>query len=413
MALSYFQARRGYLTWYELFLSPLTREEGESLLELLERRSEGFSFASEELTAATKPYLRSERHSERIAAVDSLLHQIEGDLEIANTLWNVISTLAKEPKAEFDNLLPPLVKNTRIESTYNRVRGQIPARIEQTARYYQGVVYQMPLLRPTSVEEAVTDLLYEIDDTLRVINERACSVTLRLAQYLILHGKTNWDSVLAGIELLRGTQKAGNIGWGFEDKVRSEMTVLAGTLRDILINMVEKILLVVEKNDLVRYVIADWLDDIKETNAEETHHIIETHIHQLYQTDIFRNIELPVWLKDATDVARIHECADHILKLGDNYERLSLQLKRLGILISANPLFHHPLLQSAGFAVQVGLMGTLVFAGYDHLDEGSRALNITEGIREFLINHLPVSAETLQLAENIKSNTIRESILPA
>ncbi len=413
MALSYLQARRGYLTWYELFLSPLAKEDSASLLELMERRAEGFSFASEELTAATHPYLRAELHEERIAAVDSLLHQIEGDLEIANTLWSILVTLGNEPAADFDRLMPPIIKNPRLESTYHRIRSQIPGKMEQTARYYQGVVYQLPLQRPAPLEEAVANLLYEIEDAVTVIQDRTASVSNRLISYLISQGKSQWKEVLAGIEILQGTQKAGNIGWGFEDKVRPELGGIAGVLRNILINMVEKILLVVEKNDLVRYVMADWLDDIREATPQDSQRILQRHIDHLYQIETLRNKELPIWLKDAVDVSRVHDCADHIMKLGDNYERLALQLKRLGILVSANPLFHHASLQSAGFALQVGLIGTLVFAGYDHLDEGSRALNITEGIREYLINHLPVSTETHALAENIKANSIREPIVPA
>ncbi len=407
MALSYLQARRGYQTWYELFLSPLVKEEAESLLEMVERRAEGFNFASEELTAATRPYLQSERHEERIAAVDSLLHQMEGDLEMANILWRVMTRLENEPAAEFENLLPMLVKSTRLDSTYQRIRSQIPARIEQTARYYQGAVYQLPLPRPNHLDAAVADLVYEIEDAMSVIEERSHSVALRLTHYLLFHGRANWRSVMDGVQLLRGSQKAGDIGWGFEDKVRPELGLLAGILRNLLINIVEKVLVIVEKNDLIRYVISDWLNDVRETDLEDTAEILATHIEQLYQTELFLEKDLPIWLRDATTIEQIHDCANHVMKLGDNYERLALQIKRLGILISANSLFHHPLLQSAGFGVLVGLIGTVVFAGYDHLDEGSRALNITQGIREYLIQHLPVSPATLQLAEHIKNNAIR------
>ncbi|MCL4876021.1 MAG: hypothetical protein KJ064_05160 [Anaerolineae bacterium] len=407
MALSYLQARRGYMTWYELFMSPLVKEDSGTLIEMVERRAEGFNFASEELTAATKSYLQAERHEERIAAVDSLLHQIEGDLEVANILWTILVALENEPEAEFDTLLPPLIKSPRLDSTYNRTRSQLPARLEQTARYYQGAVYQLSLPRPGNLEAAIDDLVYEIEDTISVINECTERVSLRLIKYLMFHGKANWRAVQEGVELLRGTQKAGDIGWGFEDKVRPEFGLLAGALRTLLVNIVEKVLVIVEKNDLIRYVIADWLSDVKDAHTEDAAQVVRNHINQLYQTETFRTKELPIWLRDATNVEQVQECADHIMKLGDNYERLTLQIKRLGILINANSFFRHPLLQSAGFAVQVGLIGTLVFAGYDHLDEGSRALNITQGIREYLIGHLPVSSATLQLAEHIKMNAIR------
>jgi hypothetical protein len=240
------------------------------------------------------------------------------------------------------------------------------------------------------------------------VTERALSVGLRLTRDLFTLGSAQWAVALKAVDLLQGQEKVGNIGWGLEDEVASVASGLAGSLRSVLVNVVDKILVIMEKNDLVRYTITDWLGELKEVEAGERKPRLTMLVEQLYQTQVFREQDLHVWLSDATDVARIHQAADEIMHLGDNFDRLANHTRRLGTTLSISSIFLSPVLMSVGLSLQVGLLSMIVFAGYDHLDEGSRALNITRGVKEVLINTLPVSQQTLMKAEAIKATKLRE-----
>ena len=415
MASQYPQARRAYLEWYSLLLSPPDSGEpgGQSAIEQIESRVDGLNFASEEFTQATKPYLEAEDQTLRMAALDSLLHQIEGDLEIATTLWSIVDSA--EANTQEDDLNEHIMRSTRsvqLTTTYRRLITEIPAKLEDTAQLYRAATRSdgsgASAHRPDDLEGALDDLRYEIEDTIGIINDRAVSIGLRLLRDILTLGQAEWIAVAKAVDLLKGHEKAGNVGWGLEDDVAMVVSGIAGALRGVLINIVEKVLIVIEKNDLVRYTIADWLEDLRDSASQKDRRVhFSDLLEQLYQTRQFRNQDLKIWLKDAVDVQGIHRAADEIMHLGDNYDRMANQIRRLGTALGVASLFVNPVLLSMGLALQIGLLSTLVFAGYDHLDEGARALNITRGVKEVLINEIPVSRFTIQLAEKIRNNQIR------
>jgi hypothetical protein len=127
-----------------------------------------------------------------------------------------------------------------------------------------------------------------------------------------------------------------------------------------------------------------------------------TYLGHLYQTEVFRQKILPLWLKDPIDPQRVQATSAAVRQIGANFGRLALLIKRINERLETSSLFQDSILASTGYALQVGLLGVLIFAGYDHLDEGSVALNITQGIKETLITQLPISAET-RLASEFRS----------
>jgi len=414
--MSYTQARQAYLEWYGHLLTPpevspehVRRSGNESLaaLAVLEDRVDGLNYASEELTHATQTYLEAEDPAQRMAAVDSLLHQIEADLEVANLLWQVAEE-AEEDAAL--NVVKRSVRGARIVGSLRRLAAEMPPSIEQTAESYELKRSVRMESRPTELAAAVDDLRFEIEDTLSLINDRANTVGLRLVRDVMTLGQKEWVAVMKAVDLLRGNEKVGDVGWGLEDEVKEAVTGIASVLRGTLVNIVEKILLVIQKNDLIRYTIADWLEQLKETEDNQGRKFqFSSLLEQLYQTQTFRELELDIWLQDAIEVAGIHTAADEIMHLGDNFDRLTTQAKRLSGLLSMGAIFANPVLMTIGFALQIGLLGTVVFAGYDHLDEGTRALNITRGIKEILIADIPISKQTRQKASNISTGHIRET----
>jgi hypothetical protein len=400
--MNYTHARNGYLEWYSHLFSPLDAETGEAALALMADRIDGLNDASEELTHATRVYLVSDNHTHRVTALNSLLHQIEGDLEAANMIWTVIEDTDEE---DAPDTLTRSVRGSHLRQTLRRLATEIPATIEGE----ETVVIRSiaPGKRSLSLQEAIGDLRFEIYDTLDLINDRTNSIGIRMIRDILSTGAGKWDAVLRAVSLLQGHEKAGDVGWGLEDEVEDFAQELASGLRGILANVVEKILIVIEKNDLVRYTIADWLEDLRETDSETRKKHFAGLLEHLYQTKTFREHDLNIWLQDALIVERVHQATEEIAQLGDNFDHLGNLVRRLSSVISAGAIFANPTLLSVGLAIQIGLLGTLVFAGYDHIDEGTRMLNLTKGIKQILMERLPVSPQTIEHAESLRSRTIR------
>lgn len=399
----YNHARRGYFQWFGQLLSPPNPEGDQYLQDLVESSVSGFLFASEELVAATRTYLRAADHSFRMAALDSLLRQIEGDIAIANLLWAVMEA-SEENEDLPEEQLTRTYRKVNLNETFQRLFAEIPPHMENVAVYFQTPAGETH--RPKDLASAVEDLKNEIEDTTDLIHERSQRIGIRLARSIL--ADQEWSAIQRGINLLQGQQKVGDIGWGLEDEVSLASSGLAGAIRNLLIDALEKILLLVENNDIVRYTIGDWLEELSELDANARNDKLPILLDQLYQTEYFRNKTLPIWLRDALNVERIHRTADQIMQAGDNFDRLAAQIKRIGLVLDSTPIFDHPRLVGAGLALKIGLLSTLVFGGYDSLDEGQRALNVSQGVKEILITTLPVTRQTLTLAVDLQKRVIRD-----
>lgn len=403
MPLTYAAARRGYLEWFEHLLSPVDADTDAEVLSLLADRVDGFTYAAQEFAAMTIPHLQAGEDSLRSAALDSLLNQVEGDLAAANFLWDIIGESESADLTE--SIKRPSTRSHNLMMTVRRLATEIPPSLEDAAATYQ--IAPRRAAGVTNRDNAVADLQAEIEDTIDLITERTNTIGMRLIRDILSIGNTEWRAVLAAVDLLQGNQKVGNVGWGLEDIVPRGAMSLAGVLREVLVNIVQKLLAIIEKNDLVRYTIAEWLEDIHETPSENRKGKFTTLLDQLYQAQYFREHTLPVWLGDALDPASILEASGRVRAIGDNFDRLSLGISQVENIVNAAGLFGNPTLKSVGLSLQVALLCTLIFAGYDHLDEGARGLNIAAGVKQVLIETLPVTRRTIELADNLQRRTVR------
>jgi|GEM_PF-4350557 len=410
---NYTAARTAYLEWYGHVITPQVVDPddvvrsgsstGELALTRLAERVDGFALASEELTEATRQYLTASNDSQRMEAVDSLLHQIEGDMAIANLLWDVVDR-ASEENAQQDIVRSTIQQPTK--STMRRLMSEMPISLDGESQPTD-VVRSATISSPKDIDSALENLRFEIEDTIDLVYERTLNIGSRLTRDILSLGHGQWPLILQAVDLLQGNEKAGNVGWGLEDEVKAVTAEVASGLRSVLINVVEKILIIIEKNDIIRYTMTDWLEELQNTDSPNRKLKLTSLLQQLYQTESFRRHDLDVWLQDAQEIDKIQYVTDAVIALGDNYDKLANQVRRLSGLIGVGSLFLNPVLLSVGLALQIGLLGTLIFAGYDHLDEGQRTLNITRGVKELLIQELPISRKTIERAENLRLKTVR------
>jgi hypothetical protein len=392
-------ARRGYLEWYSHLILPpdpndIDSDEEHAIFLLLAHRLEGFNLASEEFTQATRPFLHAPMTHQRSQALHALLLQIEGDLGVAEMAWSMI-----EAGHKTDDALTIMrsLKQNPLKELFKVLSLELPADLTAEPTFIA------PSSRlPASHEAAVEAVRYEVYETIELVLNRVSNVGMR-----VIRDTLGDSDSLAGLDLLKGSDQLGAIGWGLEDHVEANARELAGALRGILSNVVGKLLMILEHNDLVRYTIGDWLDDLQGLDPSQQKARFGALLEQLYQTRDLQH-DAAYWLRDSHDLERMASATRQIHDLNDDFEALVNLVRRATQRLGQAELFRdNPFLGQVYSAVQIGLLGILVFAGYDYLDEGKRALNITRGVKEILIETLPVSRQTLEEAENIRVRVLR------
>jgi hypothetical protein len=141
--------------------------------------------------------------------------------------------------------------------------------------------------------------------------------------------------------------------------------------------------------------VADWLEELKKEPKDEGG-VIAGLVNRLYRPDSIGN-EVNNWLEaNQVEVATINGAAESVQGLGQKYEVKSDQagkvLIAIGIIKSLPvPFVKIPQLQTLFAAVSLGILGYVLFTGYDHVDSGRIqflkrfGINIpdrVEGIRE-------------------------------
>ncbi|NJL94403.1 MAG: hypothetical protein HC915_12110 [Anaerolineae bacterium] len=401
---TYAVARRGFFDWFShLITTPEPENPADpdaSLVEALEHKLDGFNFASDQLLEATLPYYRHEDTSHRAAALDNLLYQMEAQLQVALFVWQIINAVDDETDtASINQRVLEAFRPHPLARAFRRLLLEIPPTFQESLALYTAA----PQMSPPSqtLEDALDELRFEIAETLDIVQQRTKRVGLRLVRS-ILQGEGQPEAPTqqsAAIELLRGQQNLGNSGWGLEDAVPPTLSGLAAMVRQVIINGLERLVLLIESNELIRHTISDWLTELSTASPSARQALLETLLEQLFQTQHFQERQLPEWITDATHVGRIQTASHQIDQLGVNFERLSSQVMHLCRTLEDAELFQHPLLRSTGNALRDGLLGIIIFAGFDHIDEGNHTLNLARGIKEVLVRELPVSAQTILLAD--------------
>jgi len=400
--MQYKQARQGYLEWYSHFLSPFEEGEGQTLFDPLLERLEGFLLAEETLSELLFAALAHADGTRRLAALDALLSLLEAEATLAELIWEFI--LAPDDKKI---KVREALRGRRLQKALYRLNLALPSHENVFGERFSYADLQDADRRPATLEQAVADLRFEVDETLSTLQEETFTGSLRLLRDLLSLYQHAPDAYQQGLDLLRGQMSLGKIAWRLADDFPPEARHLVDSLRSLLVQMTQKVLAIIEKNDLVRYTLDDWLKNLPKDDLQAASEGLKTRLEQLYQIEHFRRVLLPIWLEDATQISPIHICADAIMSLGLNFDALATHLKYTALTLSNLTLFRHPSLASVGAGLQLGLLGTLIFAAYDHLDEGGRALNLANGVKEVLLTGLPVSRQTQERAESIASRRLR------
>jgi hypothetical protein len=400
--MQYKQARQGYLEWYSHFLSPFEESQGQTLFDPLLERLEGFLLAEETLRELLFAELVHADEARRLAALDALLSLLEAEATLAELIWEFI--LAPDDKKITAR---EALRGQRLQKALYRLNLALPAHENVFGERFSYADLQDADRRPAHLEQAVADLRFEVDETLSTLQEETLTGSLRLLRDLLSLHQHEPDAYQQGLDLLRGQMSLGKIAWRLADAFPDEARHLVDSLRSLLVEMMQKVLALIEKNDLVRYTLDDWLKALPRDDFQAASEGLKTRLEQLYQMEHFRRVLLPIWLEDATQISPIHTCADAIMGLGLNFDALATHLKYTALTLSNLTIFRHPTLAGVGAGLQLGLLGTLIFAAYDHLDEGGRALNLASGVKEVLLKGLPVSRQTQERAESIAARRLR------
>jgi hypothetical protein len=237
-----------------------------------------------------------------------------------------------------------------------------------------------------TVDQAKETLQTTTSTTVTAIARRVQDLGGDIALNLILN--TEWAVVLEGASLLRK-----DVGEKL-DKVKEGATALVekavNTAARTLLNVYDKILVLMGEDveAAARKRVQAWLETLKD---EEQVDVFDAMVDRLYQIDGV-NQRVVGWLGATTVGADVlGQTAADVQGVGEKFGVLVEHMDRLQTAMVLAKGIKIPQVLLVVTAVQVALLGVVVYAGYDYI--GGREpgfLNVTEGVSEILQERLAV-----------------------
>jgi hypothetical protein len=176
------------------------------------------------------------------------------------------------------------------------------------------------------------------------------------------------------------------------DKAQEGASALAqkaiSTAEKTVLNAYDKMLAILGKDgqDVARKKIQQWLEQIEqEQEKDKKVGILGKAVANLYQVDNMTQ-EMEGWLAETqAEAAQINEGTEQVDLLADKFIALVGQVQLIAKVLSFVKLVPMPVVLTIYVGFQVGLLATLVYAGYDYV--GYKQVNfadITKGVAQIL-----------------------------
>jgi hypothetical protein len=249
--------------------------------------------------------------------------------------------------------------------------------------------------QPVAVRKAVRAMPADPDAAKRELKDTAELTTDTISQRVVETGsrllidlifQTDWLKVLGGTVMTREDISAQL------DKAQEGVGALAqkamSTAEKTLLNSYDKMLAMLGKDgqDVARKKVQEWLEQIeKEQEEDKKVGLLGKAVANLYQVESL-NQEMEGWLTETqAEVTKINEGTEQVDLLADKFIALVGQVQTVAKVLSFVKLVPIPVVLTIYVGFQVGLLATLVYAGYDYI--GHKQVNfadITKGVAQII-----------------------------
>jgi hypothetical protein len=376
-------------------VSPAQVERGERAgtlpINVLTERTEQLSETSKRLTEATAYDLKAETQHQREVAEVRLLAQALANLKASQEL---LETAEQVSEGEVVTGKENITRSAAVQHSTVQLAEQLEAifatdPLEAAIGGLRGTK-----ARPQNLEEAKSGLLESIESSLDAICDRASTVGGKAVRDLVFMDA----SALAQGAALISKEAADLI-----DKLVSELTGLLLRLVKAALGLLLQTyacvatLLGKKVAQQARLQVAGWLEELRKESPEgEEPNLSEVLVNRLYAPEVIQT-EAKDWLQvTPVEVIQLNQVAETVEAIAKKYRAKTVQvddlLKGL-VFVRQIPILKTPQGQTITAAVTLGLLGYVLYTGYDHVRNGRITFSPrfsfdipdrVEGIREVL-----------------------------
>lgn len=372
---SYQQAVTRYSGQLQQMFAPIADPALEGLAvamdpaEILATRADDLATAGETLGKATIAFLSADSVEEREGAEMKLLTQVAADMEVAHALLSAALAEAEgRPALEAAPAAQLLRAQAAVES-YAFAIAQ-PLEVGMTPFVFDGRYRDLPPMDATGAGRA---LQRDAMSSLERISRRAAGTTAQAGATLL---RMDMETLREGVGLISSE---------IADLIDSVAADLRATVKRLLKSALRLILqafdwvlalLGQDVETIARRTVLKWLDELKGPNGGINDDYVLRFIHRLYTPDVYTR-EIAAWIESSSaGMQTLVDTAEAVRSLAERYdkktERVDKALRILAVLgMLPFSVVRVPQFQVALAAITLGLMGYVIFTGYDHSDSGS------------------------------------------
>jgi gas vesicle protein len=346
-------------------------------------RAEAIAGISSSMLELARPYLESDDPNQREGASVQMIAQSAGELQLASELLQFV---ADEKEGRAADVTTRAARGTALREAIGDLEKSMQTPISAGLAPVVAPIRAGARARPTTPDEARKALKEAVDLTTDAIVQRVNESGGRLAWDLVF--QTEWAKIIEGVVLARAgiSEKLD----GIKEGASAIVTRALGAAEKTLLNVYDKILALLGKDveDEARKKVKEWLDQVKEKGKIE---VLETLIGELYQVEQFKQA-LGGWLNETTaSLDKINETTSEVELLSDKFIALAGQTSSLGKAVGYAKVIPIPAVLVVVIALQLGLLTTLVYAGYDYIGyKQVNLLDITKGVAQVVQENLGI-----------------------
>jgi hypothetical protein len=347
----------------------VTRGERAIPAETLAERSEKLTEISRRLGEMTTDYLEADGRVLGEAAEMKLLAQATAEFEVARALLEIAEN---EARGTVSARTTRASRTAAIGRSINELTGVLETPLEAGMQPFMGKPAHQSERRPTDIEQPGERLQDEVDKTLRRISHRAGTVGWHAARDLLL---MDTAALVQGVALI--SQDAAQLLDRAVAGLAGLALRLASSALRLLLHAYEWVLALLGKDTEQQALsqVKHWLDELvkEQKDNEQVEGIFENIVDRLYNVQAIKS-EVTGWLKDTqADMESLTKTAEIVIGLAEKYRVKTDQVERFLKVVTLSkkvPLVNTPYGQLITSAVTLGLLGYVLYAGYDHVDSG-------------------------------------------
>ncbi len=334
--------------------------------ELLANRAQQLVVSSQRVGALTAGLLDSSEINPREAAEIKLLAQATAEVEVAQAL---LETAAEQGRVTTGVTMRG-GSTIMVQQSLNDLARVLEAPVDAGAGIVSKTTREI-ILQPKDLESARAELQKHVNSSLDYIYRRACQVGGQVLRDLLL---MDVATVVSGVSLV--SQDAAQAIDRLVAGIGKAALSLATSGVQLLLHAYDWVITLIGKDaeSSARKQVGEWVDNLRaESKNGDSSGPFGLLIDRIYTPKTVKD-EVARWTPASTaPLDKVNKASETVKGLADKYKAKTDQVEKLSKAVAIArklPMLAAPQAQALVAAVEIGLMGYVIYTGYDHVDSG-------------------------------------------